>query len=114
MEESLLVLGNPRHASLENKNTFRILDSLLGSQATLRYFGATALDLAYVAAGRLDGCWYYSIQPWDVAAGLIIVQEAGGFAICFDSKPANAYSPTLLACNKALAPELQSLLAKAI
>ena len=47
--------------------------------AGLRRFGAAALDLAWVAAGRLDGYWERNIKPWDVAAGLILVREAGGF-----------------------------------
>ena len=47
--------------------------------AGLRRFGAAALDLAWVAAGRLDGYWERDIKPWDMAAGLILVREAGGF-----------------------------------
>ena len=46
--------------------------------AGLRRFGAAALDLAFVAAGRLDGYWERNLQPWDIAAGLIMVREAGG------------------------------------
>ena len=47
--------------------------------AGLRRFGAAALDLAWVAAGRLDGYWERDIKPWDMAAGFILVREAGGF-----------------------------------
>ncbi len=47
--------------------------------AGLRRFGAAALDLAWVAAGRLDGYWERQIKPWDMAAGLILVREAGGY-----------------------------------
>ena len=46
--------------------------------AGLRRFGAASLDLAFVAAGRLDGYWERNLQPWDVAAGLILIKEAGG------------------------------------
>src|SRR3989337_273960 len=53
---------------------------LMQSQvAGLRRFGAAALDLAWIAAGRLDGYWERDIKPWDIAAGLILVREAGGF-----------------------------------
>ncbi len=45
----------------------------------MRRWGAAALDLAYVAAGRYDGFWERGLQPWDVAAGMLIVREAGGF-----------------------------------
>ncbi len=45
----------------------------------MRRFGAAALDLAYVAAGRIDGFWEVGLSPWDIAAGLILIREAGGF-----------------------------------
>ena len=48
--------------------------------AAFRRFGAAALDLAWVAAGRYDGYWELGIQPWDMAAGLLMVREAGGYA----------------------------------
>ena len=113
MEDALLVLGNPKLSAKENKDTFRLLDTLLQSKATLRHFGATALDLAYIAAGRLDGCWYYSIQPWDIAAGLLLVQEAGGIVTTFDGQPINPHSGSLLATNRELSLPLRGLLAKA-
>ena len=52
--------------------------------AGLRRFGAAALDLAWVAAGRLDGYWERDISPWDMAAGMLLVREAGGFVTDFD------------------------------
>jgi len=113
MEDALLVLGNPKLSARDNKDTFRLLDTLLQSKATIRHFGATALDLAYIAAGRLDACWYYSIQPWDIAAGMLLVQEAGGVVTTFDGDPINPHSGSLLASNQHLSLPLRSLLAKA-
>lgn len=113
MEDALLVLGNPKLSARENKDTFRLLDTLLASKATLRHFGATALDLAYIAAGRLDGCWYYSIQPWDIAAGMLLVQEAGGVVTTFDGLPINPHSGSLLASNSQMSMALRGLLSKA-
>jgi len=113
MEDALLVLGNPKHTAKENKDTFRLLDTLLQSKATLRHFGATALDLAYIAAGRLDACWYYSIQPWDIAAGMLLVQEAGGIVTTFDGGPVESLSGSLLASNRELSAPLRSLLSRA-
>lgn len=112
MEDALLVLGNPKLSSHENKDTFRLLDTLLQSKATLRHFGATALDLANIAAGRLDACWYYSIQPWDIAAGMLLVQEAGGVVSTFDGKDINPHSGSLLASNRHLSAPLRNLLSK--
>lgn len=113
MEDALLVLGNPKLSARENKDTFRLLDTLLQSKATLRHLGATALDLAQIAAGRLDGCWYYTIQPWDIAAGALLVQEAGGEVTNFDGEPISTHSGSLLATNKLLALPLRSMLSKA-
>ena len=59
---------------------FRDLARIGPAVAGVRRWGASALDLAYVAAGRFDGYWDRAVQPWDIAAGLILVREAGGFA----------------------------------
>ncbi|MFC5385639.1 inositol monophosphatase family protein [Aquamicrobium segne] len=56
------------------------LRNVMGEVAGVRRMGAAALDLAYVAAGRLDGYWENNLSPWDVAAGLLLLREAGGFA----------------------------------
>ena len=54
--------------------------------AGLRRFGAAALDMAYIAAGRFDGYWERNLQPWDMAAGTIIVREAGGIVSGIDRR----------------------------
>ena len=54
--------------------------SVMKEVSGVRCSGSTALDLAYVAAGRYDGMWHRTIDPWDIAAGLILVREAGGYA----------------------------------
>ena len=56
--------------------------------AGLRRFGAAALDLAWVAAGRLDAYWERNLSPWDMAAGLLLVREAGGFVTDLDGNDA--------------------------
>jgi len=58
----------------------RTLGALMPQTAGIRRFGAAALDLAWVAAGRFDGFWELGLQPWDMAAGMLLVREAGGFA----------------------------------
>jgi myo-inositol-1(or 4)-monophosphatase len=57
----------------------REMGAVLPQTAGIRRLGACALDLAYVAAGRLDGFWEHGVKPWDVAAGIVLVREAGGF-----------------------------------
>ena len=56
------------------------MTSFFDTAADIRRAGSAALDLAYVAAGRLDGYWEIALQPWDIAAGALIVREAGGMA----------------------------------
>jgi myo-inositol-1(or 4)-monophosphatase len=56
------------------------LRNVMGEVSGIRRMGAAALDLAYVAAGRLDGFWEDALHPWDMAAGMLIIREAGGFA----------------------------------
>jgi myo-inositol-1(or 4)-monophosphatase len=82
MNEAVFATGIPFGAvSPPRRHAFsRTLASLMPQVAGIRRFGAAALDLAWVAAGRFDGYWELGIKPWDIAAGLIIVREAGGYA----------------------------------
>ena len=67
--------------------------------AAVRSFGSIALDLAYIGAGRLDGFWKNNFQPWDVAAGMLIVQEAGGIVTDATGDEFHFESPSILATN---------------
>ena len=58
---------------------YRALQSIAGHVAGVRSWGATSLDCAYVASGRCDGIWLYKAQPWEIAAGMLLIKEAGGF-----------------------------------
>ena len=82
MTEAVFATGVPfRAVSVARRNAFsRTLIKLMPEVAGIRRFGAAALDLAWVAAGRYDGYWELGIQPWDMAAGLLMVREAGGYA----------------------------------
>ena len=81
--------------------------------AGLRRMGSAALDMAYVAAGRLEGFWQPALSPWDIAAGILLVREAGGFVSTFDGGDGVLESGDVLAANDRLHGELKSLLAKA-
>ena len=81
LKDALFATGIPFAAvSGANRLAFaRTLGVLMPQVAGIRRFGAAALDLAWVAAGRYDGYWELGLKPWDMAAGLLIVREAGGF-----------------------------------
>jgi myo-inositol-1(or 4)-monophosphatase len=73
----------------------------------IRRFGSSALDLAYVAAGRYDGYFEFGLKPWDVAAGSLIVTEAGGAVTRIDGAPYDTSVTDILAAGPALAATLQ-------
>jgi myo-inositol-1(or 4)-monophosphatase len=75
-----------------------------------RRLGSAALDLCFLAAGRYDGFWEYDLQPWDIAAGKIIVEEAGGTVTNIDGTPFNPKLGAILASNGLLHQEMQNLL----
>lgn len=77
---------------------------------SIRRPGAAALDLCYVACGRLDGFWELSLQPWDVAAGVLIVREAGGAVTGAGSAPYRLHDPVLVASNGHLHAKLLDIL----
>ncbi|MEM8591469.1 MAG: inositol monophosphatase family protein [Pseudomonadota bacterium] len=79
MIESVFATGLPFGGRADLPETLQDLARLLPSVAGVRRWGAAALDLAYVAAGRYDGFWERRLHPWDMAAGIILVREAGGF-----------------------------------
>src|SRR5499427_2874922 len=81
--------------------------------AGLRRFGAAALDLAWVAAGRLDAYWERNLSPWDMAAGLLMVREAGGFVSDLDGRDDMFGKSEILAGNEAMQRELLTLIRQA-
>lgn len=110
-EEAMLVTGNPRLSDEQGKSGFELLNNMSGCHGCVRYTGATALDLAYIAAGRYDAGWFTRHQPWDIAAGMLLVQEAGGYLTQINGKTASMEAGTLLATNKVLHPGMLNLLA---
>ena len=80
LHEALLATGVPFGARQGLPETLQDIARLMPASAGLRRWGAASLDLAYVAAGRFDGFWERGLKPWDIAAGLLLVREAGGFA----------------------------------
>ena len=81
--------------------------------AGIRRWGAGALDLAFVAAGRYDAFFEFGLQPWDVAAGLLLVREAGGVIGDISGKPYELGGPSLLASNFGLRDSMVEILSNA-
>ncbi|HKY64331.1 MAG TPA: inositol monophosphatase family protein [bacterium] len=92
-----------------NNNLDHFQKFLMKSQA-IRRDGVAAVDLCYVAAGRFDGFWELNLFPWDVAAGYLMIQEAGGKVSDFRGKAFDVYSKEILASNGRLHPAMSSLL----
>ncbi len=78
LEGSLLGTGFPFRGTYDLDTYLETLRTLVPRSAGVRRAGAAALDLAYVAAGRLDGFWEFGLEPWDMAAGVLLIREAGG------------------------------------
>ena len=75
----------------------------------MRRDGSAALDLAAVACGRFDGFWEFGLKPWDTAAGVLLVREAGGTATDFDGRPYQPGGVQLLASNGRIHDEMQRM-----
>ena len=86
--------------------------SVMQKTAGIRRYGAAALDLAYVAAGRYDGFWENGLEPWDVAAGLLLVREAGGFVTNLKGQRYDLGAANILATNEGLHRKLTDLLVR--
>jgi myo-inositol-1(or 4)-monophosphatase len=86
----------------------------MAATSGVRRFGAAALDLAYVAAGRFDGFWEFGLFPWDIAAGLLLVREAGGFVSDLAGGQKMMQSGDILAANDRLHLPLAALIRQAI
>jgi len=77
--EAVIGTGMPFGARADYPGYTATLAALMGATSGVRRMGSAALDLAYVAAGRFDGFWEFGLSPWDIAAGILLVREAGGY-----------------------------------
>lgn len=113
LAECLVATGFPSHKRHKNPNIFFYHQITLKTHG-VRRAGSAALDLCDVACGRFDGFWEFNLNPWDTAAGVLIVQEAGGQVTRFDGQPFRIDSRETLASNgrvhEALLQEFQGIL----
>ncbi len=109
--EALIATGIPFKGHGDRDTWERIYRALAGEVAGIRRFGSAALDMAWVAAGRFDGYWETELQRWDVAAGELLVREAGGFVTDFRGGDQYVERSQWLAANDGLHARLLKLIA---
>lgn len=109
LQEALVATGTPPDIGITGNNLPQIV-TLLKLAEDVRQMGSAALNLCYVAAGRLDAFWEPDLNPWDVAAGALMVLEAGGVVTGMDGSPYTADTRSPLATNGVLHPQLLALL----
>jgi len=110
VKNSLLCTGFPNHKRESHPNIYYYWDFTLRSHG-VRRDGSAALDLAYVAAGRFDGFWEFGLKPWDTAAGIVLVEEAGGSVSDLDGQPYTLGGRTILASNGLIHEEMKQIAA---
>lgn len=110
LNESLIGMGTPFRPHTDKKAFTETLERLLPQSAGLRRNGAAALDLAYVAAGRFDGYFASHLSPWDLAAGLLMVKEAGGYVSDFQGGQNILETGAIIAANDQIFGQLSTVL----
>jgi len=110
LAEALLATGFPSRKRHASPNIHFYQEFTLRSHG-VRRAGSAALDLAYVAAGRLEGFWEFNLNPWDTAAGILLVEEAGGRVTDFEGRRYRIDSREILASNGSIHQELLALFA---
>jgi len=110
LKDSLIATGIPFLGHGDQATFLKALEAVMGRVAGVRRFGSAALDLAYVAAGRYDGFWETALGAWDIAAGILLVREAGGYVTEIGGGPRMLESGSVLAANDHLHPILKDVL----
>ncbi len=114
LPRALLVTGFPYDIWTTQENNLAHHNRFALRSQGVRRLGSAALDLCYVAAGRLDGFWELKLSPWDIAAGALIAEEAGALVTAVDGSQAYMTAqPSILAANPALHAEMLALLSAA-
>lgn len=110
LKESLLATGFPYYDFSGMNNYIEALKVLMRGSRGLRRIGSAAIDLAYVACGRFDGFFEYSLNPWDVAGGAIIIHEAGGKVTDYSGGENFLFGKEIIATNGSVHNELMEVL----
>jgi myo-inositol-1(or 4)-monophosphatase len=107
--DALVVTGFPYDFKSKPDFARHLTDFLFHSRG-VRRDGSAAIDMAYVACGRYDGFWEEGLNPWDVAAGKLLIEEAGGQVTYYDGSPFSIYSPPICASNGTIHSQMLDVL----
>jgi len=114
LADALVTTGIPHRGREGHPRFLKEIELLMPEVAGLRRTGSAALDLAFVAAGRFDAYWEHNLQPWDLAAGLVIVREAGGFVSDYRGSDQMFKRGEYVAANGDIHSRLHKLIAGAL
>ena len=112
LSETLMATGFPYYNFKGLNGYIEVLKTLMQSTQGLRRMGSAAIDLVYTAAGRFDGFFELNLQPWDVAGGAYIVQQAGGLVTSFSGEDDFVFGTSILAANENIHRLLSEIIAK--
>ena len=111
LKDCIIFSGGPRYQSENKELIFQEYKKISSKTYTaIRKLGSASLDMAYVAAGRCDGFWQRDLNYWDIAAGIILVKESGGFVTDFDGENEYIQNKTILATNSKINDEMVEIL----
>jgi len=112
LDDSLLATGFPYDIRETDDNNLREFAAFATSARAVRRAGSAALDMAYVACGRFDGFWEFKLAPWDVAAGILLVEEAGGKISSWTGEECDLFKGEILASNSLIHMQMLDVLTK--
>lgn len=110
LKNSLMATGFPYYDFEQMEAYLNVLKHLMQTTHGLRRMGSAAVDLAYVACGRFEGFFEYGLNPWDVAGGILLVQEAGGTVSDFKNESDYLFGKSIVADNTGIHKELMSII----
>ena len=112
INDALIVTGGPKKASSIKDKIFSEYVNVSKKVSNVRKFGSAALDMAYVACGRFDAYWQRELNYWDIAAGIVILKEAGGYVEFFEEDEIYPLKKNILASNSVIHEDLKELISK--
>ena len=110
LDRSLLATGFAYNIATAKKNNLGMFARMMKHAQAVRRLGSAALDICWVASGRLEGFWEYYLHPWDTAAAIIILSEAGGKVTQIDNNPYSIFNKSILASNRLIHKSMKDVL----